>query len=306
MLNELTEHNLPTANLETLAVNAGLDAAENAELNAVANSFEQRAEQTNELTALDVGELKKKIKGAIKSGDTFTKKSADAAAASAYALSDAEACYAEAGTLLIEAKARVRETGENWGDWVFKNCKVDKRRADALIELAEGRTTASAVRANANARQVKHRESKKAVGVTSAVTPIPAPRVDAEVETFDLDKAMAKEPAAPPKVLPPLSVNQVEAAGYDIVQRLAEAYGRGYEYGFADGQSGHIGWMKTPDVLATWSRVDGKIQISGLYGIEPTPVEDAQRGAAPATEANESPPENKTDGLPGRRGRGYP
>jgi hypothetical protein len=166
MLNERIEHDDTTFDLTTPVNHAGLDADQDAKIKALVHEYKRLDEAARDLTALDIGQLTKKIKGAIKSGDTATKKSADAKATSAELLEEAEAYYAEAGRVLIEAKSRVNETGENWGKWVDKNCRVNKARADQLIRISNGSTTVAAVREAGAARVAKHRAAKKAMDVT--------------------------------------------------------------------------------------------------------------------------------------------
>jgi hypothetical protein len=146
---------------------ADFDIAKIAEVNA---AIELTAPETGQYANLDIKELTRQIRAMNKNGDTATKRSAEYTASAANSLSDAEACYEEAGRLLIEAKARVNKSGESWSSWVFKHCGIKQPRADELIRIAAGVTTVAEVRASTAARVAKHREAKKIAPEQSNVT----------------------------------------------------------------------------------------------------------------------------------------
>jgi hypothetical protein len=149
---------MKTELLEHADALADFDIAKVAEVNA---AIEQTEPETGPYADVNTKELTRQIRALNKSGDAATKRSADAIKSSEYALSDAEACYAEAGRFLIEAKARNKETGENWGDWVFKHCGIKQPRADELIRIGSGRTTVAEVRETVSPIIVKPRKSQQ-------------------------------------------------------------------------------------------------------------------------------------------------
>jgi hypothetical protein len=173
--------NASTFDLTDIKLDTGLTPDERAEHLALNAAIEQTEPESGPYANTASPDLCKHIKALVRKGDDAIVKSEGLAKQS-------EADLLEAGAWLIVLKNRVRQTGSSWADYVLTNCKCDKRRADSLIELAEGRTTVSTIRAQANARQIKHREAKKATGVTRAVTPTPARD---EVKIFDLDEACA-------------------------------------------------------------------------------------------------------------------
>jgi hypothetical protein len=83
-----------------------------------------------------------------------------------------EQYYAQAGTRLVELKAR-KPKGEAWPAYVRKHCGLSQERADELIRIAEGRTTVDAVRARVNASAARSKAAKASRKSSDAITGSP-------------------------------------------------------------------------------------------------------------------------------------
>lgn len=198
-----------------------------------ANAIEKFADISTEdlvkraKAALNVGEADiKKGKTAVKNGETQIK--------------HGDGHLLSAGLCLIEVKRRVQEDGtQTWPEWLALNWDVKARRADELIQIADGRITAIELRSNGAARVAKHRAANKAVSVTESNVTL------TEVKTFDIDKAEAEIEAEVQEVaVIPAPVDDDEVAARiaavsldppDFDQRLTDAYAKGYADGFAAG-----------------------------------------------------------------------
>jgi hypothetical protein len=220
---------------------ADFDIAKVAELN---TAIERTEPETGPYAGLDTKELTRQIRAMNKSGDAATKRSADAIKSSEYALSDAEACYAEAGQLLIEAKARNNGTGESWGDWVFKHCGIKQPRADELIRIGAGVTTVAEVRHATATRVAKHREAKKIAATKSNVTAdvtlaSPEPAAPPTIPAVAPPVIETRADDAPAAAMPAEDMERVRLEAYQSGQRSAGSYGNGYRAGCKGYEYGH-------------------------------------------------------------------
>lgn len=99
-------------------------------------------------TTLPIEAVGREIKVRIEAGDK--------------AMDKAEQHYIAAGIQLAEAKKRLRETGEmRWSAFLFSHARIQRRRADELIAIADGRTTLAELREQNRERVAAHRERKK-------------------------------------------------------------------------------------------------------------------------------------------------
>ncbi|CAH1649578.1 hypothetical protein [Chelatococcus asaccharovorans] len=81
------------------------------------------------------------------------------------AIDKAEQHYKAAGIHLMEAKERVKQTpGLTWPAYLHSHCQLQRRRADELIAIAEGRTTLAEVREKkaASMRETRARRAESA------------------------------------------------------------------------------------------------------------------------------------------------
>jgi hypothetical protein len=168
--------NASTFDLTDIKLDTGLTPDERAEHRALNAKFERAQVGTGPFAAFDNPTLCTHFKALVRRGDAAVVKSETLVRQGKDLKKQIEADKLESGAVLVMLKFRVNQTNENWYDYVKKNCECDKRRADELIELSEGRTTFSTLRQQATARQAKRRDAvKKAMGVTSPVTPIQTP-----------------------------------------------------------------------------------------------------------------------------------
>lgn len=116
------------------------------------------------------------------------------------ALDKAEQHYIAAGIQLLEAKKRLKQTGEmRFSAFLFSYCKgMKETRAYELIALGDGRTTLAEIRAKGAERVARHAEKNRQARAESSVTNgeiacLEPAAVESEVEELRLKLARAHE-----------------------------------------------------------------------------------------------------------------
>jgi len=90
--------------------------------------------------------------------------------------------YRQTGMYLQKLKS-LKPEGISWADFVEGRCGIKRRRADQLIELAEGRVSLDEIRAQAAQRMRRHRDRQRGRNVT------PSPRQRAHREQVEASPA---------------------------------------------------------------------------------------------------------------------
>jgi hypothetical protein len=82
--------------------------------------------------------------------------------------------YKTAGEHLhhLKSAGAHKDLGMSWQDYIKQHCGISQERADELIRIYNGSTTAAKVRANATARKQKERAKKSVTSHSSARTPV--------------------------------------------------------------------------------------------------------------------------------------